>query len=132
MKPNISSVISKAERSLQVAERLLETGDYDFCSSRAYYAAFYAMEAALLTKNIVVSKHSGVIASFNRHFVRTGIFPRHFSKLISRLYRERHLADYVFDARISRADAQQNMEASREIVRAIKEYLMQQKWLTSE
>jgi uncharacterized protein (UPF0332 family) len=40
----------KASRSLAAARRHIEAGDYDFASSRAYYAAFYGIQAALLTK----------------------------------------------------------------------------------
>jgi uncharacterized protein (UPF0332 family) len=37
--------LQKATRSLIVADKLVLDGDYDFASSRAYYGAFYAMEA---------------------------------------------------------------------------------------
>lgn len=77
----------KAFRSIAAAYRNIEEGDYDFASSRAYYAAFYAMEAVLLTKKLSFSKHSSVISAFNQYFVKTNIFPKEFSKLISRLWR---------------------------------------------
>ena len=38
----------KSERNLAVAERDLESGSYDPCVSRAYFAAFQAAIAALL------------------------------------------------------------------------------------
>ena len=54
MKP-IQLIIQKADCSLNASQRNLKEGDYDFASSRAYYVAFYAMEAALLTKKIYIS-----------------------------------------------------------------------------
>ncbi len=82
---------------LQAIREQLGDHLYDFASSRAYYAAFYAMQAILLTKDLSFSKHSGVIAAFNRQFIKTGVFPKEFSKLISRLFRERQTGDYEFD-----------------------------------
>ena len=87
-------MIGKAFRSIAAAHRNIEEGDYDFASSRAYYAAFYAMEAVLLTKGLAYSKHAGVISAFNQHFIKTDIFPKEFSKLITRLFRERQTGDY--------------------------------------
>ncbi len=46
LKDQLRTMISKARRSLAAAKRQIEDGDYDFASSRAYYAAFYAIEAS--------------------------------------------------------------------------------------
>ena len=85
----IQLMVQKADRSLNASQRNLKEGDCDFASSRAYYVVFYAMEAALLTKNLSFSKHSAVIGGFNQNFVKSKIFPKEFSKLIARLFRER-------------------------------------------
>jgi len=102
----------KAFRSIAAAYRNIEEGDYDFASSRAYYAAFYAMEAVLLTKKLSFSKHSSVISAFNQYFVKTNIFPKEFSKLISRLFRERQIGDYDFNLNIDEDDARENTHFS--------------------
>lgn len=60
-------MLNKATRALSSAQRQLEAEDYDFASSRAYYAVFYSLEAILLTKGLSFSKHSGAINAFNRH-----------------------------------------------------------------
>lgn len=73
MKEEIRPLIEKARRSLQVARHLFEDGDYDFAASRAYYAMFYLAEAALLTRGLAFSRHSGVIAGFYNTFVRPGL-----------------------------------------------------------
>jgi uncharacterized protein (UPF0332 family) len=73
LKEQLGLMLQKAMRSLIVAEKLIFDGDYDFASSRAYYGAFYAIEAILLTKSISFSKHAGVISGFNQYFIKTGI-----------------------------------------------------------
>jgi uncharacterized protein (UPF0332 family) len=108
------------------AKQQLEAGDCDFASSRAYYAVFYVLEAVLLTKGLSFSKHSGVISAFNHHFVKTGIFPKEFSGWLTRLFRERQMADYEFDLSINAEEAQKDIESSQVILKAIQTYLTQQ------
>lgn len=112
LKDQLRTMISKARRSLAAAKRQIEDGDYDFASSRAYYAAFYAIEAVLLTKNLALSKHSAVISAFNRHFLKPAIFPKEFSKLITRLFRERQLGDYEFDLSIGEDEANEDVQSA--------------------
>jgi len=119
-------MIQKAFRSVKAAYRNIKEGDYDFASSRAYYAAFYVMEAVLLTKNLSFSKHAGVISAFNQHFVKTGIFPKDFSKNISRLFRERETGDYDFVLSINEEDAREDARIAEKMVNMIVEYLGQE------
>ena len=42
--------------------------------NRAYYAMFYAVLALLIFEPFSSSKHSGVLAYFNKRFVKEGIF----------------------------------------------------------
>ena len=59
----IAANIERAEQSLGAARSLVAQGYYDIAASRAYYAAFYAATAVLLSEGLELSKHSGVIAS---------------------------------------------------------------------
>ena len=68
----ISSNLERADTNLQVAKELLDKGYYDVSASRAYYAAFYAASALLLSEGIDTSRHSRVIALVHRHFVKRG------------------------------------------------------------
>ncbi len=65
----ISQIIDKAERSLKTAKEIFKTEEYDFAVSRAYYTIFYMAEAALMTKDLSYSKHSGVIAAFGQQLL---------------------------------------------------------------
>lgn len=123
LKKQLLELISKATRSIAAARRHVEDGDYDFASSRAYYAAFYAMVAVLLTKNLVFSKHSAVISAFSEQFLRTEIFPREFSKLITRLFRERQVGDYEYGVSIQEDEAKEDILSAERIVKAIENYL---------
>lgn len=122
----IGAMIAKAQRSMAVARAHLNAGDFDFASCRAYYAAFYCMEAALLTKGRSYSKHSGVISGFGEHFIVTGVFPKDFAKHIARLFRNRQIGDYEFGVSICETDAREDVEHAAVIVQLILDYLREQ------
>jgi len=65
--------LARAHQVLDTGQLALEHGDYISAVNRAYYAIFYAANALLATKGLERSKHSGVIAAFRQHFVKTGI-----------------------------------------------------------
>ena len=129
LQEQLALIIKKAHRSLDAAKRNFDAGDYDFASSRAYYAAFYAVEAVLVTKELSFSKHLAVISAFNQHFVKTRRFPKELGKLLARLFRQRQLGDYTFDLTISREDAQKDLDAAKMIIETIEAYLNQEKFL---
>jgi uncharacterized protein (UPF0332 family) len=68
--------LSRAHRTLDAAELLLNRGFPEEASSRIYYGAFYSVVALLTTKGLKSARHSGVMALFHREFVKPGIFPR--------------------------------------------------------
>lgn len=94
MNAETAALMAKARRSLDNARRSLEAGDADFAASRRYYAMFYAAEALLLSRGLVFSKHTAVIAEFVREFVRSGEFPAEYGRALREAFDERVVADY--------------------------------------
>jgi uncharacterized protein (UPF0332 family) len=86
---------SKAEESLASARRELEAGALTFAANRLYYAAFYAVSAALLERGMQFKKHSGVRAAFHREFIKTGPLDVKWGKLYDQLFEDRQEGDYV-------------------------------------
>ncbi|MCP5102126.1 MAG: HEPN domain-containing protein [bacterium] len=129
LKKQVGAIIDKAERSLKAAGRLIDDEDLDFGASRLYYALFYAMTGALLTKNISASKHTGVISNFSKSFIKPGIFPKEFSKIISRLSRERQVGDYGFYFDVSEDDLLKDMASAKDVLDKIKTYLRKEDFL---
>lgn len=132
MAAKLELMIQKAARSLAAARRLIAAGDYDFASSRAYYAAFYVMQAALLTKNLTPAKHAGAIRAFSQHFIKTGIFPVEFNQSISRLFRNRQTGDYTLGLSISEEKARHDVQMAEKIFQAIVEHLIQEGFLPED
>ncbi len=122
-----NSLIDRANRYLASAELLIREGDFESAVSRTYYAMFYAVEAVLLTKNLSFSSHKSVISSFNRDFIREGIFPKHMSKDIGLAFEKRQLGDYEHRFVIEPAEAVQMLEKGKSFVQTIVTWLQQQK-----
>ncbi len=86
---------SKAEESLASAQREFDAGAFAFAMNRIYYAAFYAVSAALLDRQTSFKKHSGVRAAFHREFVKNGMLDSNWGKFYDQLFEDRQEGDYV-------------------------------------
>ncbi|MBP7963198.1 MAG: HEPN domain-containing protein [Caldilineaceae bacterium] len=84
-----------AKDSLESAQREFDAGATSFAVNRVYYAAFYAVEAALLERNISYSKHAGVRAALHREFVKTGLVHREWGRFYDRVFENRQQGDYL-------------------------------------
>jgi len=87
--------LQRARETLSDAHLLFEQGG-SFWSiiNRAYYAMFYAILALLTSSGKGASKHSGVIALFDQHFVKPGHFSKEMSKAIHKVFDLRQMGDY--------------------------------------
>ena len=86
--------IARARESLDEAELLIERRHLAGALNRLYYAAFYAARALLATRNLDSSRHSGVIALFQEHFVRTELIPTDVARALPRAFEKRQTSDY--------------------------------------
>jgi len=84
----------KARETLDDARILLCDGTPSSALNRIYYAMFYEVLALLQTKDLSSSKHTGVRALFNEHFVKAGIVSVELGRLFSRMYDFRQKSDY--------------------------------------
>lgn len=96
---NSTVLMDKASRAVASAKLLLDAGDVDGTCNRAYYAMFDAARAALIGLGVsvepaVVKTHSGLIAAFSLHLVKTGRFPVELGKALNRVAEIRLVADY--------------------------------------
>lgn len=85
--------LERAEASIRAAKELVTGGYYDFVASRAYYGAFYAATAILLGEELEFNKHSGVIASIHRQFIKTGRLDKSYGKDLNWLFELRGVVD---------------------------------------
>ncbi len=115
----LSLMICKAHRSLEAAKVLFREEDFGAVSSKSYYAVFHMLQAALLTKGLSFSKHLTVINAFSNQFIKSGIYPREFSKEIKRLKKNREVGDYEYLKAIQKEEAEEDLKSAEKIVSAI-------------
>ena len=103
---SVSTLLDRADKALGSAKLLLNASYFEASVSRAYYAMFYAAEAALLSKGIAASTHKGVITQLNQHFIKTGVLSEDMGLMISRASAKRQLADYADASVITQDEAE--------------------------
>ncbi len=114
--------LERAEQAINDARVLIDNSSYQSSANRSYYAMFYSVLSLLVVKGMETSKHSGVLALFDREFVKPGIFDKRFSKMFRQAFDLRQQADYEDLFRISKEDSEFVLENAKEFVKEIKEY----------
>jgi uncharacterized protein (UPF0332 family) len=116
------ALIARGDTELLAARHLEEAGFSAQATSRAYYAAFYAAEAALLSLGETRSKHSGVISAFGLFVVKQGGFNPELAAELRRLFELRSIADYMMFDDIE-PDDYDPIDAARRFVDGVKRWL---------
>ena len=86
--------IERAREALKDGQLLLAQGSLTSAINRFYYAAFYGARALLATREVDSSRHSGVIALFQKHFVKPGLFDASTARALPRAFEKRQTSDY--------------------------------------
>jgi uncharacterized protein (UPF0332 family) len=117
--------VSGLERSREEIEaaRLLAGGGFSSqAASRAYYAAFYAAEEALLTMGESRSTHAGVISGFGQAVVREGGLDADCGRILRRLFEGRGRADYDAEP-VEPEQAEEAIADAERFVAAVEKWL---------
>jgi len=125
----VGPYIEHARQMLDVAEHNLADGFYESSINRAYYAMFYAANAMLATQGLSRSKHSGVIAGFRLHFVKTGFIEIEYGDIYGQVMDDRHISDHDVEAVIEPDRARTDLDDARRFVDRIERYLKEEGWL---
>ena len=115
--------LSTAKEKLTSAKVLLDAGLYKDSVGRSYYAIFSAVRAVLAIKKIDFSKHAGVIAYFQKEFIKTGSFDKKYSKYLQQAFQIRNSCDYDDFFIVSKQDAEEQYEKAVEVFEVIEEYI---------
>ncbi len=118
--------------ALSDAILMFENGRYKNALNRGYYAIFHAMRAVNALSGFDSSKHSGVIAYFNRTYVKEGVFPSSLSQIVRLASDNRTKADYLDFFVASKEEAEKQIERATEFQRCVADYLKKHEILKSE
>jgi uncharacterized protein (UPF0332 family) len=115
--------LEQAFETLREAGLLLDQSGWRGAQNRAYYAMFYAVLALLATRQLGSSKHSGVLALFDREFVKPGLLPRELSRSLRLAFNRRQSWDYGEVAALDPEEIAATVADARSFVQAIEEFL---------
>jgi uncharacterized protein (UPF0332 family) len=114
--------LDRSRQELAAARLLADKGFEAQAVSRAYFAAFFAAETALLALGETRSKHSGVISAFVHRLVRGGELEEETGRLLRSLFERRNQADYSsVEVPLEEADAA--VRDAERVVRAVEVWL---------
>ena len=113
--------LTRAREALAEADLLVSANRSNGALNRVYYAAFYAARALLALKRIDSSRHSGVIALFQEHFVKTGAVAPDIARALPQAFARRQRTDYGDFAEVQMTEVQTVHDAVERFVRACEE-----------
>ncbi|MFN0175858.1 MAG: HEPN domain-containing protein [Saprospiraceae bacterium] len=90
----VSMRLQQAEECILDAEHNLESLRVAVATNRVYYGMFYAMLALGVFRGFETTKHMQLIGWFNKNFVKTGVFPGHFGRMVKKAFETRTGSDY--------------------------------------
>ena len=115
--------LEHSEECLKSAETLLNDSDYKGVANRSYYAIFHALRAVLVFDNFDSKKHSGIISTFNKLYIKTGKFDKEISRIISSAFDVRTDSDYNDFFIISKDSVINQINEAKKVIETIKAYL---------
>jgi len=116
--------LDRCREELAAARLLADKGFSAQAVSRAYFAAFFAAETALLALEETRSKHSGVIAAFIHLLVRSGDLDTDTGRLLRSLFERRNEADYA-PVPVPAEEADVAIQDAQQVVDAVERWLHQ-------
>lgn len=116
--------LENAEEKLASAKILLDAEKYKDSIGRSYYAIFSAVRAVLANDKVDFSKHAGVIAYFQKEYIKTEIFEKKYSKYLQSAFQIRNSCDYDDFFIVSKQDAEEQYQIAEEFYNVIKNYLI--------
>jgi uncharacterized protein (UPF0332 family) len=116
--------LKQAAESLEEAEFLL-SGKMSPRSiiNRAYYAMFYAVLALLVNEPYATSKHTGVLAYFNKNFIKSGLLPEVLGRSLNKAFELRQRGDYREYIELTHDQVSPFISEARSFIAAVRAHL---------
>ena len=108
---------------LSAAKGLISLGNYKDAANRAYYAIFHAMRSVLAFDEIDMKHHSGIMAQFRRLYIKTGIFDKELSNIITEAFTIRSDSDYDDFFIVSKSEVEEQVQNAEFFLNTIQNYL---------
>lgn len=115
--------LEKAEICLASARLLAQSEDYCGAANRSYYSIFHCIRSLLALEGVDFSKHSGVMAYFQKNYVKSGIFGKEYSKISTEAFQIRSESDYDDHYIISKEEVEIQIQNAQFFLNGIVGYI---------
>lgn len=115
--------IEKAKNDLHDAKETLRLGMYDNAANRSYYAIFHAARAVLALDGLDFKKHAGVVGTFSKNYIKTGVFEPETAQMIKSAFSIRSETDYEDFYVVSKKDVEQQVLDAEVFIAKVSDYL---------
>lgn len=115
---------AKAEETLLAAKQLSESGFWNSCVNRLYYACFYAVSALLVKDDMISKSHSGIKTQFFQNYIKSKKLDLEYGKLYSDLFDWRQKGDYNDFFDMQQEDVLALIEPVEDFVHSIQNLLL--------
>jgi len=113
----------QAKECLQSAEREFAADSFKAAANRSYYCIFHSMRAVLALERFDSRKHSGIMSAFRKDYIRNGIFPAEFSKIVGDAFEIRNDSDYEDFFIVPKASVAAQLENAKTFLAAVEKYI---------
>jgi len=108
--------LKKAKDTLSDSKKYIENATLESTINRIYYSMFYAVNGLLITRGLSSSKHSGVLAIFNREIVNKGHLEKQWGEFYSDMFKRRQKGDYQDFVEFEKQDVKAWLKKSEEFI----------------
>lgn len=116
--------LHQATESLDEAHYLFNGGkSLRSVANRVYYGMFYAVLALLIYEPYTSSKHSGVLAYFNKRFVKGGVFSESMGRSLNEAFELRQRGDYREYFELTTDQVEPLLDKGAQFVVSVRTYL---------
>lgn len=120
----VNRQLQLADEALSDSHYLLQDARLKAAINRAYYAMFYAAQAALSSGQVRMPKtHRGVLTLFNSHYVRTGKVNAQFARDFRTAFNLRQQSDYEAYTNVEETQVQDMVQKAEAFVTEVRKLL---------
>jgi uncharacterized protein (UPF0332 family) len=131
-KTMVSLELEKANHLLKQADMMCELQQWDIAANRFYYACFHAVQALFIQNHLASRRHSGMLAQFGLHFIKTGIVDDRFGAFLHRMEQLREKGDYNCQFSVGKDELLSFVTPAHELMDLIKELIGKGRILSDE
>lgn len=115
--------IEQARNTIDTVKLLIENDKYSAAVNRIYYGMFYMLLAAAAKSGFETSKHQQLIGWFNKTFIKEGLLPKNFGKMISQVFKSRQISDYEAFVEFEKDEILQLFDDMKSFIQVVEKFL---------